>query len=85
MTELSFYENVIPTPDRRKHLLLKVALISAYVLFIAVWMLSSILSQRSPIIILIAIAIASLILIFALRPLSVELEYSISETQIGTN
>lgn len=82
MTELSFYENVIPSPDRRKHLFIKVALIAAYALFLAIWIISSLLSQRSPITIFIVIAIASLALVFALRPLSVELEYSVSESQI---
>ncbi len=82
MTDLSFYENVLPSPDKRKLLIIKILLISVYVIFLAVWIASSFISSRSPALIILIAAAATLVLALALSRLSVELEYSVSESEI---
>ncbi len=82
MSELSFYENVIPSPKKRKNLVIKITIISAYVIFLAVWILSAFISRRNPALIILVVTVASVVAALALRPLSVEFEYYISDSQI---
>lgn len=82
MTDLSFYENVLPSPNKKKNTIIKIALILLYALVAAIWILSAFISKYNPAIILFVIALLSLALWLILRRFNVEFEYSVSDSEI---
>ena len=82
MTDLSFYENVLPSPNKKKNLIIKIAAIAAYAIITLLWILSAFINKHNGALIIVVIFLLSAALWIILRIFNVEFEYSVSDSEI---
>ena len=82
MIDSVFYEKVIKPEGKGKLLLIRVISVALFVVFSAVWVISSFVAGRNPALIFLILVVFSVILFIVFMKTGFEYEYSISDTEI---
>lgn len=83
MIDLGFYEKVIKAPNRGKVMAYKVLLAAVYLLALAVWLVSSLITAKSPALIVLVTVALSVGAYFVWRGINPEYEYAITSNSLS--